>query len=101
MLGAGRYLLGVVEIFLLVGFAWLGASMLRHRTLGDVDGAPAHLATAVIAVAILLVTGELLGTFGLFEPAPYIAAVVVVGLGVWVGLGRGWGFPTGAAASSF
>ena len=25
MLGVGRYLLGVLEILLLVGFAWLGA----------------------------------------------------------------------------
>src|SRR5436190_2795944 len=101
MLDPGRYLLGVVEIFLLVGFAWLGAVGLRRRALSDVDGAPAHLATMVIALAILLLTGELLGAFGWFQAAPYIAAVIVIGSGIRLGLERGWGCPSGAAASCF
>ncbi len=87
MLGPGRYLLGVLELVLLVGFAWLGASGLRRRTLSDVYGATAHLATAVIALAILLWVAELLGTFGLFEPLPYLLGVCVVGAGMWA-LGR-------------
>src|SRR4249919_614466 len=50
MLGPGRYLLGVVEILLLVGFAWLGAASVRRRFVAGLDGISAHLATSVIAL---------------------------------------------------
>lgn len=89
MLGPGRYLLGVLELVLLVGFAWLGATPLRRRALGDADGATAHLATAVIALAILLGAAELLGSFSLLEPAPYLLLVMGAGVGAWT-ISRGW-----------
>ncbi len=80
MLSASRYLLGVAEIGLLAGFAILGASQLRRRLLPDFSGAPAHLATAVLALALLIWVAELLGTFSLFKPLPYILGVTVVGI---------------------
>ncbi len=91
MLDLGRYLLGVAEIAILVGFAWLGGAALRRRLLPDFDGAPAHLAAAVLGLAILLWTAELLGSVGFFQPLPYLALTVVAGLGlrVWLGGGRG------------
>ncbi len=100
MLGLPRYLLGVAELALLAGFATLGASALRTRLLPAFSGAPAHLAAAVIALALLVWTAEILGSFGLFEPAPYLVAVVVVGLGLWlrVGGGRVQGRPTESAS---
>jgi hypothetical protein len=101
MLGPGRYLLGVAELGLLVGFAWLGAAALRRRLVSELDGAPAFLATTVLALFILLATAELLGSFGLFAPLPYFIAVAVMGLGLWSRVGGGWGRPSGAAASSF
>ncbi len=88
MLGVGRYLLGVAEVGLIVGFAWLGAASLSRRLVPDLNGTPAHLATVVIALAILLWTAELLGSFGLFEPLPYVLAVVGIGVGTWA-VGRG------------
>ncbi len=94
MLDLPRYLLGVVEILSLVGFAWLGATQLRRRLLPEFTGAPAHLATAVLALALLLWAAELLGTVGLFEPLPYLLTVSVVGLGLWLGLGGGRGGPS-------
>ncbi|HEY5052440.1 MAG TPA: hypothetical protein VII45_03425 [Solirubrobacterales bacterium] len=83
MLGAGRYLLGVAEIAALTGFAGVGASRIRARLLPEPEGAPAHLATIVLALALLLWVGELLGTAGLFEAGPYLAAVALVGGGIW------------------
>lgn len=80
MLGPGRYLLGVLEIALLVGFAWLGARSLRARLLSWLSGAPAHLAVAVLALALLIWVAELLGAFGLFEVVPYLVGVGVLGL---------------------
>ncbi|HSR94674.1 MAG TPA: hypothetical protein VLK56_07385, partial [Solirubrobacterales bacterium] len=101
MLDLPRYLLGVVEIALLAGFAGLGASAVRTRLLPSFSGAPAHLATGVIAFAFLIWIAEILGSFDLFEPAPYLVAVVMIGLGIRLGVGGGWGCPSRAAASSF
>jgi hypothetical protein len=82
MLGPGRYLLGVAEVAWLLGFAWLGAARLRRRLLSRFEGAPAHLATGVLALALLIWVGELLGAVSLFEPVPYLLAVGLVGLGL-------------------
>jgi hypothetical protein len=102
MLDLPRYLLGVGEIAWLAGFATLGGAAVRSRLLPDFSGAPAHLATGVLALALLTVVAELLGSFDLFGSIPYLAVVGVVGFGIWLGLGRGGrGCPSGAAASSF
>jgi len=79
MLDFGRYVLGVAEIGLLIGFAWLGASSLRSKLLPGFSGAPALLATMVLSIALLLLVAELLGSFGLFEPLPYLLVVAIAG----------------------
>jgi len=101
MLDLPRYLLGVVEIGLLGGFAWLGASSMRQRLLPTFTGAPAHLATSVLALALLIWMAEILGSFGFFQPLPYLLGVATLASGLWLGLGGGWGCPSRAAASSF
>jgi len=83
MLDLGRYLLGVVEVLALGGFAWLGGSAVRSWLLPRFEGAPAHLASAVIALALLIWPAELLGSFGWWEPVPYLLFVGMVGLGCW------------------
>jgi hypothetical protein len=88
MLGPGRYLLGIAELALLAGFAWLGASSVRARLLPRFEGAPAGLATAVLALALLVWVAELLGTVSLFKPGAYLVGVAVAGSGIWA-LGRG------------
>ncbi len=84
MLDLGRYLLGVAEIGILVGFAWLGASRVRGWLLPRFEGAPGYLATGVLALALLIWVAEILGTISLFEPLPYLVAVVGVGLALRV-----------------
>jgi hypothetical protein len=83
MLDLGRYLLGVLEILLLGGFAWLGGVNLRRWLLPRFEGAPAHLATSVIALALLIWAAELLGSFGWLEPMPYLVLITAIGLGCW------------------
>ena len=104
MLGVGRYLLGVAEVGLLAGFATLGAARVRSRLLPGFEGAPAWLATAVVALAILIWVAELLGTFGAFKVVSYILCVVVVGLGMWAlgprVLSRGGGLRAGKCVRS-
>ena len=88
MLGPGRYLLGVLEILLLGGFAWLGGTAVRRRLLPGFEGPPAHLASAVIALALLICAAELLGSFGVLDPVPYLLLVAAVGLGLWKAVPR-------------
>ena len=80
MLDLPRYLLGVAELLLLGGSAWLGASAIRARLLPGFPQAPALLATAVVAAALLIWTAELLGSFGALEPLPYLLAVASLGV---------------------
>jgi hypothetical protein len=80
MLGPGRYLLGAAELIWLVGFAWLGAARVRRGLLAELGGEVAFLATAVLAIALLIWVAELLGTVSAFKPVPYLVAVAVVGL---------------------
>src|SRR4051794_26677126 len=91
MLGVGPYLLGVVELLVLVGFAWLGAGTVRRRLVPELDGLVAQLATALLAIAGLLWIAELLGTFGWFMEVPYLVAVAIVGLALWLLVERGRG----------
>jgi hypothetical protein len=82
MLGPGRYLLGVLEILLLVGFAWLGGDAARRWLLPRFEGAPAYLASALISLALLIWSAELLGTLGWWDPVPYLVLVAAAGLGL-------------------
>jgi hypothetical protein len=84
MLGPGRYLLGVLEILWLGGFAWLGGGALRKWLLPRFEGAPAQLGSAVIALALLIWPAELLGSFGAFDPLPYLLLVALVGSLLWM-----------------
>jgi hypothetical protein len=99
MLAPGRYLLGVAEIALLLGFAWSGASAIRVRLLPRLSGAPAQLATVVLALALLIWVAELLGTVGLFEALPYLLGVAATGLGLRLGLARSSAAPAGGAVA--
>ncbi len=94
MLGVGRYLLGVVELLVLVGFAWVGAAAVRRRLVSELDGLVAQLATALLAIAGLLWIAELLGTFGWFQEVPYLVVVVIAGAGLWLSVGRRRGGPS-------
>jgi hypothetical protein len=52
------------------------------------SGAPAHLATSILAFAVLIWWAELLGTFGAFEAVPYLLTVVLTGVALWTVLRR-------------
>jgi len=82
MLDPGRYLQGVLEILFLAGFAWLGGAAVRACLLPRFEGAPAHLAAAVVALALLIWSAELLGTLGALDPVPFLLLVAVLGVGL-------------------
>ncbi|HEY2480484.1 MAG TPA: hypothetical protein VGI17_17355 [Solirubrobacterales bacterium] len=96
MLGPGRYLLGVVELLWLVGFAWVGAARVRSRWLPEVEVEAGFLATSVVAVALLIWVAELLGTVSAFKPAPYLLCVAALGLALRFLVPPAGGAPMGA-----
>ncbi|MGD9736069.1 MAG: hypothetical protein AB7V58_10755 [Solirubrobacterales bacterium] len=84
MLGPGRYLLGVAEVLLWLGLAGVAAWRLRAWLLPRLRGTAGALATALIAVAILIWCAEALGSFGVWEPVPYLLLLALVAGGVWI-----------------
>ncbi|HEX3609843.1 MAG TPA: hypothetical protein VHU14_09290 [Solirubrobacterales bacterium] len=97
----GRYLLGVVDLGLLICFAWLGAATARKKLAPELTGVSAQLSTAVLEIAGLLWVAELLGTVGWFAPGSYLAVVIALAVGLRLRLGGRWGGPSDAAASCF
>jgi hypothetical protein len=84
MLGVGSYLLRALDVVILSALAWLAGMELRRRLLPRFTAAPAHLATAVLALALMIWSAELLGSFGIFELTPFRLLL----LGAAIGLSR-------------
>jgi len=77
VLSTPDYLAGAAELLLAAGAAVFGAARVRARLLPGWSGPPGWLATAVLALALLLAVAELVGTAGLFEDLPYLAAMLL------------------------
>ena len=83
MVDLGGYLLGVVQLALVVGPIAFSAYKLRQWLLPTWEGAPARLVEAIVAIALLIWISEILGTFGLFYAGALIAVSVLLGLLTW------------------
>ncbi|HEX5594238.1 MAG TPA: hypothetical protein VFX35_12940 [Solirubrobacterales bacterium] len=78
MVDAGSYLLGAVQLALVVVPVCFAAYRLRRRLLPGWVGAPARLVEAVVAVALVIWISEALGTFGFFYAGALIVAALLV-----------------------
>jgi hypothetical protein len=78
MISAGSYLLGAVQLALVVVPVCFAAWRLRQRLLSGWAGAPARLVESIVAVALVIWVSEVLGTFGLFYAGALIAASLLV-----------------------
>lgn len=83
MVDLGSYLLGAVQLALVVVPLAFSAYQLRQRLLPSWSGAPARLVESITFVALLIWISEILGTFGLFYAGTLIAAAVLLGLAIW------------------
>jgi hypothetical protein len=81
-MSAGSYLLGAVELAIVVAGAALASTRLRSRLLPGWIGPPAWLVDGVIGLAFVLGTAELLGTFDAFRELPFVAAIAVAGIAI-------------------
>src|SRR4051794_4368624 len=91
MLSASSYFAGVVELLAIAAGALLGGVALRRRLLPGWDGSPGALAAALLAIAIMVWVGQILGTAGLFDDLALLIAVVLVGCGLYLALPSGAG----------
>jgi hypothetical protein len=92
--------LGIVELLALVGFAWIGAARVRRRWLPGLGGEAGFLASAVVAVALLIWVAEALGAVSLFEPVPYLLGMAIVGLALRFTVAPGADSSASAATAS-
>jgi hypothetical protein len=83
----GSYIGGCLALIGIVSALGLGGYWLRRWIVPEFSGALARLADATIAVALLILTLEALGTIGILTVAGTIVGCVAVGLGA-AALGR-------------
>jgi hypothetical protein len=77
----GSYVLGAAQLVVLAAGFGLAAHWLRARLLPGWRGAPARLVELIVAVGLLTVVSELLGTFGLLYAGALLICAVLVALG--------------------
>ncbi len=97
----GRYAESIVLCGLVIVSLGVAAVSLRRRSLPTWSGAPARLVELIIAISLVVVVSQTLGTIGLFRVGPLVMALVLVALlTYWVGKigARGTESLTGAAA---
>jgi len=85
----GSYLLGAVQLALVVVPLAFSAYKLRQKLLPTWEGAPARLVESITFVALLIWISEILGTLGLFYAGTLIAASLALGLATWLMPGGG------------
>jgi hypothetical protein len=78
MVDLGSYLLGAVQLLLVVLPVGFTAYRLRQRLLPAWEGAPARLVETITFVALLIWISEVLGTFGLLYAGALIGAALLV-----------------------
>lgn len=77
---ATAYLLGAVLCCIVLGSLGLFGCSVRRTLLPEWRGAPARLAEAVIAIAALVLIGEMLGTAGYLRRWPLVGCCVALAL---------------------
>jgi hypothetical protein len=100
ILGAGEYLLGALELAVVVAALAFGAYRVRALLLPRWSGAPARLAELVLGIAGQIWVSEALGSVGAFTEVGMLAGSIVVGLGAGVLAGQRAAARPAAPASS-
>ncbi|MGN6558703.1 MAG: hypothetical protein ACTHLH_11945, partial [Solirubrobacterales bacterium] len=78
MVDLGSYLLGALQLALVVGPVCFSAYKLRQKLLPTWTGTPARLVESIAAVSLIIWISEILGTFGLFYAGALIVAALLV-----------------------
>src|SRR5215207_4277510 len=83
MVDLGGYLLGALQLTLVVVPVALSAYWLRQKLLPTWEAPPARLVESIVGIAVVIWLSEILGTFGLFYAGTLIAASLLLCLLIW------------------
>jgi len=78
VVSASSYLVSALALVVVGGSIGFTAYRLRRRLMPAWEGAPARLVESIVAIALLIWLGEILGTFGLFYEWTFVAASVLL-----------------------
>jgi hypothetical protein len=78
-LSGGAYVVGAVSFVAVLGVVAWGAVRARAGVLPEWSGARARVAEAVIAIGVVILVAQALGSFGLLEPLPVLVALLAAG----------------------
>ena len=82
----GRYAESIVLSGIVIVSLGVAAVSLRRRSLPTWSGAPARLVEVIIAISLVVVASQTLGTIGLFRVGPLVTTLVLVALlTFWIG----------------
>ena len=96
----GRYVESIVLSGIVVVSLGVAAVSLRRKSLPTWSGAPARLVELIIAISLVVVVSQALGTVGLFRVGPLVIALVLVA-SLTLGVGRiGASVPKSLTASA-
>jgi hypothetical protein len=84
MVDLGGYLLGALQLALVVVPVAFSAYWLRLKLLPTWEAPPARLVEAIVGIALVIWLSEILGTFGLFYAGTLVAASLLLCLLVWL-----------------
>jgi 4-amino-4-deoxy-L-arabinose transferase-like glycosyltransferase len=74
VVSAGTYVVSALALMVVGGSVGFTAYRLRQRLMPAWEGAPARLVESIVAIALLIWLGEILGTFGLFYDWVFVGA---------------------------
>jgi hypothetical protein len=74
----GSYVVSALALVVVGASIGFTAYRLRQRLMPAWDGAPARLVESIVAIALLIWLGEILGTFGLFYAWVFVGASVLL-----------------------
>jgi 4-amino-4-deoxy-L-arabinose transferase-like glycosyltransferase len=77
VVSAGSYVVSALALVVVGASIGFTAYRLRQRLMPAWDGAPARLVESIVAVALVIWLGEILGTFGLFYAWIFVGASVL------------------------
>jgi hypothetical protein len=80
VVSAGSYLVSALALVIVGGSIGFTAFRLRQRLMPAWEGAPARLVESIVAIALLIWLGELLGTFGLFYEWIFVGASLLIAI---------------------
>ena len=78
-----RYVIGIATLAVMIASLAVATNALRRRYMPELDRPTARLAQIVVALSVVIVALQILGTFGLFALVPIVVVVAAGGVAAY------------------